>query len=193
MALRFRETDLPGVVVIEPQVFQDRRGFFQETFHGQKYAAAGIPVDFVQDNYSHSERGTLRGLHYQLRRPQGKLIYVVQGAIFDVCVDIRVGSSRFGHSCAVVISAEDHRQLYIPEGFAHGFCVLSETADVIYKCTDFYDPDDEYGVLWSDSALAVQWPRQDPLLSEKDRGYPCLADLPAERLPRFVAEIGTEN
>ena len=185
MSIRVVETDLAGVFVVEPTVFGDTRGFFLETYHQTKYAEAGIPGPFVQDNHSRSVRGTLRGLHYQLRRPQGKLVYVVSGEIFDVAVDIRRGSPAFGRWTAVTLSAENKRQLWIPPGFAHGFCVLSDSADVIYKCTALYDPDDDRGVLWSDPGIGIRWPVAEPILSEKDRRHSPLSALPAEALPGF--------
>ena len=152
MTLKFINKPLPGVLLIEPMVFSDERGFFMETYHAKKYAEAGIPGPFVQDNHSHSQRGTLRGLHYQLKNPQGKLVYAVKGEILDVAVDIRKGSPHFRRWTGNLLSEQNKRQLYIPEGFAHGFCVLSETADVIYKCTDFYAPGDEYGIFWADES-----------------------------------------
>ena len=183
MTLKFVEKPLPGVLLIEPMVFSDDRGFFMETFHSKKYAEAGIPGPFVQDNHSHSRKGTLRGLHYQLKNPQGKLVYVIQGEILDVAVDIRKGSPHFGRWTGNLLSEENKRQLYIPEGFAHGFCVLSETADVIYKCTDLYTPGDEYGVFWADEGIDIVWPMENPILSEKDSKNPMLADIPEEHLP----------
>jgi dTDP-4-dehydrorhamnose 3,5-epimerase len=178
-------TSLEGVLLIEPRVFGDNRGYFLETYHQKKYQGAGIKQPFVQDNHSHSVRGTLRGLHYQLRHPQGKLIGVVCGAIFDVAVDIRKGSPTFGKWLGIHLSAEEHRQIFIPEGFAHGFCVLSEQADVTYKCTDLYTPGDEYGIHWNDPELAIGWPVQNPILSEKDAGYSSLSQQPEEYLPRW--------
>lgn len=186
MSLMFTELELPGVILVEPRVFNDPRGFFLETYHGKKYEQAGIMDPFVQDNHSHSKRGTLRGLHYQLKSPQGKLIYVVSGSIFDVAVDIRKGSPHFGKWVGVSLSAENRRQLFVPRGFAHGFCVLSDQVDVIYKCTDFYAPDDEYGIFWSDGDLGVDWPIGDPVLSEKDNRNPKLADIPEEHLPGYL-------
>ncbi len=178
-------TKLDGVYIIEPQVFRDDRGFFMETYHQKRYAEAGIHRIFVQDNLSHSVRSTLRGLHYQLHRAQAKLIQVVKGSIFDVVVDIRRGSPCFGQWNGAQLSDENRYQLFVPEGFAHGFCVMSEIAHVVYKCTDFYVPDDEGGILWSDPALAIDWPVSEPLLSERDRQFPCLADIPPERLPPY--------
>ncbi|MBM4254773.1 MAG: dTDP-4-dehydrorhamnose 3,5-epimerase [Deltaproteobacteria bacterium] len=180
------KTPLPGVLLIEPRVFSDARGFFLETWQQTRYREAGLPLQFVQDNLSSSSHGTLRGLHFQYPRAQGKLIYVVHGTIFDVAVDIRVGSPTFGQSYDVELSSANNRQLYIPEGFAHGFCVVSEQAIVMYKCTDFYVPTDEGGVLWSDPDLAIPWPVRAPTLSDKDQRYPLLRDIPVDRLPRYV-------
>lgn len=187
MTLKYAEQGLSGVLLIEPQVFEDARGFFMETYHRVKYKEAGIDRLFVQDNLSHSRRNTLRGLHYQLRHPQGKLIYVVAGEILDMVVDIRRGSPTFAKWLGIRLSAQDRRQLYVPEGFAHGFCVLSEFADVIYKCTDLYAPGDEYGILWSDPDLAIPWPVVSPILSPKDAIYPCLRDVPEALLPLYGA------
>lgn len=183
MSIKVVQTDIPGVIVLEPVVHRDSRGFFLETYHIEKYRDAGISGTFVQDNHSCSRKGTLRGLHYQLRNPQGKLVYVARGEIFDVAVDIRRGSPTFRRWVGVNLSAENRRQLYIPEGFAHGFCVISEAADVFYKCTDLYAPGDDYGILWSDASLAINWPVSAPLLSDKDAGNPLLADVPEENLP----------
>ena len=185
MTLKFTETPLPGVIVLEPRVFEDDRGFFMETYHGDKYATAGLQKPFVQDNLSHSRRFTLRGLHYQLQHPQAKLVYVVTGEIFDIAVDIRRGSPAFGKWTGTLLSAENRRQLYVPEDFAHGFCVLSETADVIYKCTDLYAPGDDYGILWSDPVLNIDWPIDRPILSEKDARNRVLKDVPKGRLPCY--------
>jgi len=182
-------TALEGVLLIEPRAFRDNRGFFLETYHQKRYEEAGINKTFVQDNHSRSVKGTLRGLHYQLRHPQGKLVMVVCGTIFDVAVDIRKGSPTFGKWLGIHLSSEDHRQIYIPEGFAHGFCVLSEQADVIYKCTDVYTPGDEYGIRWNDAQLAIGWPVQHPVLSEKDAGHPLLAQQGEERLPSWKGDL----
>ena len=173
--MKFLETELPGVLIVEPDVFRDARGFFLETFHASRYRDGGIPYDFVQDNHSKSVRGTLRGLHAQRRRPQGKLVRAAQGEIFDVAVDIRPGSATFGHWVGASLSGENFRQMFIPPGFAHGFCVLSGSAEVEYKCTDFYDRADEIGVRW-DSA-GIEWPIQDPLLSPKDAALPTLLEI----------------
>ena len=176
--MRFLQGKLPGVVIVEPDVYRDPRGLFLETFHAVRYREGGIPHGFVQDNHSHSVRGTLRGLHAQRRRPQGKLVRVVQGEIFDVAVDVRPGSPTFGKWESAILSGENFRQIFIPPGFAHGFCVLSETADVEYKCTELYDRADEIGARW-DSA-GIQWPLDRPLLSAKDAALPTLAELRRE-------------
>ncbi len=182
--MKFLSTDLPGVMLIEPDVYRDTRGFFLETYHAGKYRAAGIDGIFVQDNHSHSVRGTVRGLHAQRHRAQGKLVRVLQGEIFDVAVDIRRGSPTFHRWVGVRLSADNFRQIYVPPGFAHGFCVLSEVADVEYKCTELYDPVDEFGVLWNDPELGISWPVHEPLLSEKDRTALRLAEL-IDTLPVF--------
>lgn len=174
--MRVTETALPGVLLIEPQVFRDTRGMFWETYHATRYAEAGIAQPFVQDNYSRSARHTLRGLHYQLSRPQGKLVWVIRGEVFDVAVDIRRGSAHFGRWIGLTLSEDRQTQMYIPPGFAHGFCVLSETADFAYKCTDFYDPSDEGGIIWNDPDLGIAWPVSSPVLSPKDRGFRTLSD-----------------
>ena len=175
--MKFINTKLTGVVMVEPAVFEDPRGYFLETYHAGKYAEGGIAGPFVQDNFSHSVRGTLRGLHYQLKHAQGKLVMALEGRIFDVAVDIRKGSPTFGQWAGVELSGENKRQLYVPPGFAHGFCVLSETADVLYKCTDVYSPQDERGIIWNDPTLGIQWPVADPLLSRKDGAYQRLMDM----------------
>ncbi|NOT53564.1 MAG: dTDP-4-dehydrorhamnose 3,5-epimerase [Deltaproteobacteria bacterium] len=179
------KTDLPGVVIIDPQVFLDDRGFFVETWHQERYQRHGLPEQFVQDNLSASTRGTLRGLHFQHPSDQAKLVYVLQGAVFDVAVDIRVGSLTFGKWISVVLSDENKQQLYIPEGFAHGFCVTSESALVAYKCTDFYNPTADNGVLWNDPDLGINWPTQTPILSPKDSARLPLKAIPAQRLPKY--------
>jgi dTDP-4-dehydrorhamnose 3,5-epimerase len=173
--LKFLQTELPGVIVVEPDVFRDSRGFFLETFHAARYREGGIPYDFVQDNHSRSVRGTLRGLHAQRRRPQGKLVRAVRGEIFDVAVDIRPRSKTFGKWAGFRLGEQDFRQLFVPPGFAHGFCVLSEVAEVEYKCTDLYDRADEIGARW-DSA-GIDWPIAEPILSPKDAALPTLAEL----------------
>ncbi len=179
------ESSLPGVKIIEPDVFGDRRGFFMETYHRKRYQESGVTPEFVQDNLSFSRRATLRGLHYQFPHAQSKLVQVLQGEVFDVAVDIRVGSPSFGRWTGVRLSAQNKRQLFIPEGFAHGFCVLSEAALFLYKCSDFYHPECEGGVLWCDPHLDIQWPIEDPTLSPKDREYPLINDIAENKLPRF--------
>jgi len=174
--VRFIETELNGVTLIEHDVFEDQRGFFFELYHARKYHDGGILPRFVQDNFSGSVRGVLRGLHYQVKNPQGKLIVVVYGAIFDVALDVRRGSPTFGKWHGVELSADKKRQLYVPPGFAHGFCVLSETAGVVYKCTDFYSAEDDRGIIWNDQAIGISWPVENPLLSLKDQSYKSLAE-----------------
>jgi len=180
-AVIFTETELPGVVLIEPRVFADARGFFMEIYHKARFAAAGIDVEFVQDNHSRSEGRVVRGLHYQLRHPQGKLVRVIVGAVFDVAVDIRRSSPTFGRWVGCMLSAENHHQLYIPPGFAHGFCTCTDVVEVVYQCTEFYEPKDERGILWNDPDIAIAWPTAEPILSDRDRANPCLrdADVPA--------------
>jgi len=180
-------TSLPGAVVIEPQVFGDARGFFYESYNQAKYADAGITARFVQSNVSRSSRSVLRGLHYQWPNPQGKLVSVLEGEVYDVAVDIRHGSPTFGQWAGVMLTADNHRHFWIPEGFAHGFCVLSEYATFSYQCTALYDAKADAGVRWNDDALGIDWPISNPQLSEKDLKAPLLADIPAERLPVFAA------
>ena len=175
--MRFTRTDVPGVIIVEPDIHCDGRGFFLETYHAEKYREGGIDGAFVQDNHSKSMANTLRGLHLQVRRPQGKLIRVIEGEIFDVAVDVRRGSPTFGRWVGVTISAENFKQCYVPPGFAHGFCVVSPMAQVEYKCTNLYDPAHEIGVAWNDLALAIAWPVAEPVLSNRDRGHRRLAEL----------------
>lgn len=170
-------TSLKEVLVVEPDVHADKRGFFMETYHQDRYRRASIPQAFIQDNLSFSVQGTLRGLHFQIKRPQAKLVQVVSGEIFDVAVDIRKGSPTFGQWAGVNLSSETKRQLFVPEGFAHGFCVLSETALFLYKCSDLYVPADEGGILWSDPAIGIEWPVTDPIISDKDNRLPGLSAL----------------
>lgn len=184
--MKIIETELPGVFVIEPDVFGDARGFFLETWNRERYMEAGFPdVGFVQDNHSRSGRGVLRGLHFQREYPQGKLVQVVRGAVFDVAVDIRVGSPTFGQWAGYELSEINHRQLWIPPGFAHGFCVLSEVCDFTYKCTDFYRPSDEGGLIWNDPDIGINWPIKSPALSDKDAAYPYLSDISKSKLPAY--------
>lgn len=163
------ETKIPDVKLIKPRVFGDARGFFQETFQAQRYREAGIEGDFVQDNVSFSQKGVLRGLHFQDPQPQGKLVYVLQGEVFDVAVDIRAGSPTFGLWVGEYLSSENHHQLWVPPGFAHGFCVTSETALFAYKCSGYYNPATEHCILWNDKDLSISWPVDEPLVSEKDQ------------------------
>jgi len=181
--VKFLPAAIPGVIVIEPDVHQDRRGFFLETYHVEKYRAGGIADVFVQDNQSRSAGGTVRGLHLQLQRPQGKLIRVIEGEIFDVAVDVRRGSPTFGKWVGVTLSASNFKQCYIPKGFAHGFAVVSDVAQVEYKCTDVYDATSEVGIAWDDPAIGIAWPLSTPVLSDRDSQHPRLADV--TRLPSF--------
>lgn len=182
--MKVRPTALPEVLVVEPEIFQDSRGFFFETYHARKYREVGITTPFVQDNHSRSKRGTLRGLHAQLRHPQAKLVRVIEGEIFDVVVDVRRGSPNFGRWVGVTLSGENRLQCYVPAGFAHGFCVVSDQADVEYKCSEFYDPTDEIMIVWNDSELAIRWPVAEPLLSSRDRRAPGLREI-GDRLPLY--------
>lgn len=175
--MKFLPTELPGVIIIEPLVHRDERGFFLESYHERKFREGGIDATFVQDNHSLSKQGTLRGLHAQRRSPQGKLIRVLSGEIFDVAVDIRRGSASFKRWAGAVLSAENFRQLYIPPGFAHGFCVTSESAEVAYKCTTLYDAADEIGVAWNDPEIGIRWPIKNPIVSDKDRALPPLTTI----------------
>ena len=179
------ETELPGVCIIEPEVFQDSRGHFFESYHREKFAALGIETVFVQENQSLTRKGIIRGLHYQLNHPQAKLCRVIAGEVFDVTVDIRVGSETFGRWFGVTLSAANRRQIYIPHGFAHGFIVRSEFAEFIYKCDDFYHPEDECGVLWSDPQLAIAWGNANPQLASRDAAYLPLSQISPDRLPRY--------
>ena len=185
--VQFIPTDLPEVILIEPDVHRDVRGFFLESYHADKYRSAGIAQPFVQDNHSHSIGGTLRGLHLQIRRPQGKLIRVIEGEIFDIAADVRRGSPTFGRWVGFSLSASNFRQTYVPPGFAHGFCVVSPTAQVEYKCTALYDPDGEIGIAWNDPALGIKWPIEEPTLSDRDRHHRPLAEL-MDLLPEWINE-----
>jgi dTDP-4-dehydrorhamnose 3,5-epimerase len=183
--VKILDTPLPGVLLLEPRVFRDDRGFFLETFNAARFAEHGLPSEFVQDNHSRSARHVLRGLHYQRRHPQGKLVSVVRGEIWDVAVDIRDGSPTFGRSFAMTLDEDSRRLLWIPPGFAHGFCVLSDGADVLYKCTALYDAADDRGIRWDDPALGIEWPIAEPILSAKDRALPSLAEA-AGALPAWT-------
>jgi len=182
--VKVRETSLPGVLLVEPQIFRDERGFFLETFSAQRLAGTPVPQHFAQDNHSRSAQSVVRGLHYQLDHPQGKLIHVARGRIFDVAVDIRRGSSTFAKWVGVELSDENLASLWVPEGFAHGFCVLSDVADVIYKCTVPYDAADDRGIPWNDPLIGIDWPIRDPLLSPKDAAY---APITSDRVDLPVA------
>lgn len=177
MEVKFTPMELQGIILCEPCVFTDERGVFLEFYHAQRYFNAGIRVSFVQDNCSRSSKGVLRGLHYQLHKPQAKLVCCTRGEIFDVAVDIRKGSPTFGRWTGSVLSEENHRQFFIPGGFAHGFCVLSEVAEIFYKCSEFYDPMDDRGIRWNDPQIAVNWPVENPILSEKDKHQPFLNEI----------------
>lgn len=183
--MKVRPTSLGGVLVVEPVIFGDSRGFFTETYQLERYRTAGIPCAFVQDNLSYSVKDTLRGLHYQIHRPQAKLVQVLMGEVFDVVVDVRRESPTFGRWEGFILSGENKHQLFIPEGFAHGFCVLSQTVLFSYKCSDYYVPEDEGGILWSDTDVGVQWPVTTPLISEKDQRLSLLQQIPDDRFPRI--------
>jgi dTDP-4-dehydrorhamnose 3,5-epimerase len=185
--VKILKTELPGVLLIEPDVYQDGRGHFFESYNQKKYSEAGIPDTFVQDNQSKSARGILRGLHAQLARPQGKLVRILSGDVFDVVVDIRRGSPAYKRWIGVRLSAENFRQCWIPPGFAHGFCVLSDSAEMEYKVTDFYDPASELHLLWNDPDLGIDWPVKNPILSPKDQAGLRLRELES-RLPLYQPE-----
>jgi len=179
-------TSLPEVLELRPRIFSDDRGFFLETYHSERYRELGINDQFVQDNHSSSVLGTLRGLHYQLRHPQAKLCRVTEGKALDVAVDVRRGSPNFGKWTSVVLSAEQQNQIYIPAGFAHAFLVLTERVQFLYKCSDFYDPEDQRGILWSDPQINISWGVENPVLSQKDLKNPALAQIPPELLPQYT-------
>ena len=180
------ETSLPGVLELRPKVFRDARGIFFETYNSARFLELGITDTFVQDNHSSSRKGSLRGLHYQLRHPQAKLCRVVEGQALDVVVDVREGSPQFGKWTTVLLSAEAQNQIYIPAGFAHGFLALTDTVHFLYKCSDYYHPEDECGVLWSDPDLKISWGIDSPIVSEKDQHLPRLATIPRKSLPRYA-------
>lgn len=185
MTMKVIQTTLPGVLILEPEVFGDQRGYFLETWRSTRYEEAGIRGPFVQDNISFSCKGTLRGLHFQYPQAQGKLVQVLSGEVMDVAVDVRVGSPTFGQWIGEWLSESNHRQMYIPPGFAHGYCVISEAALFSYKCTDFYNPATEIGIIWNDPELNIKWSINEPVLSSKDGSYPRLKDLPREKLPHY--------
>lgn len=179
----FIKTEIEGLYIIEQKVFGDSRGYFMETYHAWEFKEAGLDLTFVQDNQSKSKKGVLRGLHFQYKYPQGKLVRVTKGEVFDVAVDLRRNSSTYGKWCGVFLSEENKRQFYIPEGFAHGFLVISEEAEFVYKCTDYYHPEDEGGILWSDPQIGIVWPLEkvvDVILSEKDKKWKPLKETPTE-------------
>ena len=183
--MRIIEVALKDILILEPRIIEDPRGFFVETYQKIRYKDAGIRPDFVQDNLSFSHKHALRGLHFQYPHSQAKLVQVLQGEVYDVALDIRMGSPTFAKWCASRLSADNKRQMFIPTGFAHGFCVLSDTALFHYKCSDYYAPECERGLLWSDPDLAIDWPVKEPILSEKDAVYPRLRDIPVDRLPGY--------
>ena len=185
MMMKVIQTKLPGVLILEPEVFGDQRGYFLETWRSTRYEEAGILGPFVQDNISFSRKGILRGLHFQYPQAQGKLVQVLSGEVMDVAVDVRVGSPTFRQWVREQLSETNHRQMFIPPGFAHGYCVTSEAALFSYKCTDFYNPATEIGVIWNDPELKIDWPITEPVLSSKDASYPRLKDLPCENLPHY--------
>lgn len=188
--MRVSATELPGVLLVEPDVFEDSRGFFMETFHAPRYAEAGITSPFLQDNVSFSTRGVLRGLHFQHPQAQAKLVYVLQGKVFDVAVDVRTGSPTFGSWTGVMLSSDNKWQVYIPEGFAHGICTVSETALFVYKCTELYDAQSENCVLWNDPDIGIEWPVASPTLSERDKHAPCLKYIDVNALPKYRGANG---
>lgn len=183
--MKITTSPIEGILIIEPKIFNDKRGFFMETYNQARYNESGINATFVQDNLSYSQKNTLRGLHFQIKHPQAKLIQVISGEIFDVAVDLRPGFATFGKWTGFYLSSENRRQVFIPEGFAHGFCVLSESALFHYKCSDFYAQDDEGGIIWSDPDIGIEWPVQNPIISEKDKQYHKLSNLTADELPSF--------
>lgn len=183
--MNLSNTSIPEVVLIEPAVFQDDRGYFMETYQHQRYSESGIACTFVQDNLSSSKKGTLRGLHFQYPNAQAKLVQVLQGEVFDVAVDIRKDSPTFGQWAGAILSEQNKQQLFVPEGFAHGFCVLSDTAIFHYKCSNYYSPESEGGILWSDPQINITWPIKSPILSKKDQGYPTLGQIERSKLPKM--------
>ena len=186
--MRLVSTAIPGVLIVEPEIYRDGRGFFLETYHAERYRRQGIPGPFVQDNHSRSGGGTLRGLHLQLQHPQGKLIRVIEGEIFDVAVDVRRGSPTFGRWIGIALTAESFKQVYVPPGFAHGFAVVSPVAQVEYKTSDFYDPASELGIAWNDPTLAIEWPVTEPILSPRDDRHPRLAEV-MDQLPTYSTDL----
>lgn len=179
------DSEIPGIKIITPQIHKDDRGYFFESFNSKDFTNLGLPTKFIQDNQAFSQKATLRGLHYQLKFPQGKLARVIQGEVFDVAVDIRQGSPTFGKYAGIYLSDKNNKIMYIPEGFAHGYVVLSETAIFQYKCTEIYHPEDEYGLIWNDKDLNIQWPVKNPILSEKDKSLPTLQLIDKKHLPKY--------
>lgn len=187
--MKYMHSDvLPEVIVIEPTIFADDRGYFFEGFQSKRYKEIGIQESFVQDNYSRSAKNTVRGLHYQLHYPQGKLVGVTAGSVLDIIVDIRLGSPTFGKWISIELNDQNIRQVYIPKGFAHGFCVLSDTADFYYKCTDYYMPNDDYGIAWNDTFINIAWPVAVPIMSKKDMNYAFLQSISEHQLPKYLSK-----
>ncbi len=180
-----QDSEIPGIKIISPKIHKDNRGYFFESFNSEDFKSFGLPIRYLQDNHVFSKKGTLRGLHYQLKYPQGKLVRVVQGEVFDVAVDIRVGSPTFGKYERFNLSSNNNKIMYIPKGFAHGYIVLSETAIFQYKCTEIYHPKDEYGLLWNDKDINIEWPMKNPILSEKDNNLPTLQSINEKYLPKI--------
>ncbi len=183
--MKIEKTSIPEVILIEPSVFQDDRGYFMETYQHRRYEEIGITCTFVQDNLSTSKKGTLRGLHFQYSNSQAKLVQVLQGEVFDVAVDIRKGSPHCGQWAGAILSDKNNHQLFIPEGFAHGFCVLSDVAIFHYKCSNYYSPESEGGILWCDPQINITWPIKNPILSKKDQGYPTINQIETSKLPEM--------
>ena len=186
--MKITPSSIPEVLLIEPDVLGDSRGFFMESWHKKKYAEHNLDVDFVQDNHSRSGKNVLRGLHFQLDKPQGKLIRVTSGVVFDVAVDVRIGSPTFSQWVGIELSEENNKQLYIPPGFAHGFCVTSESADFLYKCTEYYSPQSEHGILWSDPEIGIEWPGDNFIISDRDSKCKCMKDM-MEFLPAYENRV----
>ena len=190
------ELAIPDLVLLQPKVFEDRRGFFMETYRREALGALGVTVDFVQDNHSGSVGNVLRGLHYQINMPQAKMVRVIRGEVYDVAVDVRVGSPWFGKHCGVVLSESNRRVFYVPEGFAHGFYVMSEKAEFVYKCSNYYSPPNERGIRWNDPALGISWPlasAEPPITSDKDMAYKTLAEMDRKDLPVYTPPAGRSD
>lgn len=183
--MKFTETEIAGAYLIDLDVHGDRRGFFLESYQRRRYAECGLDVEFVQDNRSFSLKGVVRGMHYQAKHPIGHLVYVTRGCVFDVGVDLRMGSPTFGRHIAFTLSAEKNQQLYLPPGVAHGFCTLGEENEILYKCTEYYYPDDEAGVLWNDTDLEIRWPVTNPVIKPRDAAFPRLREIDSTRLPKI--------